>query len=168
MTTQQNSKVPPSLRLGWLVVANATRARVFERDDDNGTLREIADLVHPDSRIHEADRGRDRPGSILKGTVGTAFEPHTDPRARERAQFAREVCDMLERAALEHRMPALVLMASNPFLGELTRHLGSAAQGVLRIRIPVDLTSCQHGDLEHRVSKALRAHVPAAPTGPSF
>lgn len=168
MSTHRPTIVHRPAPLDWLVIANAARARIFERDGDNGALREIADPVHPASREKEAAMGRDRPGRVYKGAASTAFEPHTAPRARERARFAHELARMLEDAAQARRMPGLVLMASNPFLGELKAALGPAAAAVLKAGIAVDLTGLQSSELEHHVGKVLSeaatTAVPAPPT----
>lgn len=36
----------PTLR-ETVLIGNAARARLFERDPDNGAMRELADFVHP-------------------------------------------------------------------------------------------------------------------------
>jgi protein required for attachment to host cells len=141
--------------LDWVVVANAARARVFERDDENQALREIADHVHTPSRQKATELTGDRPGHAHKSAVSTAFAPHTDAREREHQRFAHEVAQMLEEAALARRMPGLVLLASNPFLGELRAELGDAARRLLKHSAPVDLTTFQHAELEQRVTRAI-------------
>lgn len=153
MTRQPISK--RDRRLDWIVVANAARARVFERDDENQALREIADAVHAQSRQKASELGTERPGRVRKSDASTAFLPHPEPRAHEHQRFARELASLLEEAALAHRMPGLVLLASNPFLGELKAELGDAARRLLRHSVPVDLTTYQHADLEQRVTQAL-------------
>jgi protein required for attachment to host cells len=163
MTMNRPTVARRPVRLDWVVVANAARARVFERDGENGAMREIADPVHPASREKEAALGRDRPGRAHKGVASTAFEPHTAPHARERARFAHELAQMLEEAALARHMPGLVLMASDQFLGELKAVLGPASRAILTTSVALDLTSLQGSDLEHRVSKVLSEHGAAAP-----
>ncbi len=145
--------------LDWWVVANAARARIFERDEGSGALREIADAVHPASREKESALGREQPGRVRKGEMSTALEPRTAPRLRERELFAREVARMLEDAAVAHRMPGLVLLASNPFLGELKARLGPSARALLKAGIATDLTSLQAADLEHRLRQIWAEHV---------
>lgn len=138
-----------------IVVANAARARIFERDDDSQALREIADLVHTPSRQKASTLGDDRPGHALKGQASTSFAPHTALLEREHQRFAREVAQLLETAALDHRMSGLVLLASNPFLGELKAALGDAARKLLKRSTPLDLTTFSDRDLEQRVTRAL-------------
>jgi protein required for attachment to host cells len=152
--------------MDWLVVANAARARVFERDEGSGALREIADAAHPASKAKESALGRGQPGRVRKGEMSTAFEPRTAPRLRERVLFARELARMLEEAAIAHRMPGLVLLASNPFLGELKARLGPNARALLRAGIASDVTSLQGADLEHRVRQIWAEHVALATEPP--
>lgn len=158
--TSTRKTLKPRPPLPWVVVANAARARVFERDDDNQALLEIADCVHTASRRSGTELGRDRPGQARKSEAATAFAPHTAPREREHQRFARELAQLLESAALAQRMPSFVLLASSPFLGELKAHLGDAARRLLTGSSAVDLTLYQHAELEQRVTRVL--HSPAS------
>jgi protein required for attachment to host cells len=154
MTTRPQALQAP-WALDWIVVANAARARIFERDDENQALREIADGVHTPSRQKALELSHDRPGHARKSQAATAFAPHTDAREREHLRFAHEVAQFLEEAALTNRIPGLVLLASNPFLGELKAALGDASRRLLKHSAPVDLTSYQHAELEQRVTRAM-------------
>jgi protein required for attachment to host cells len=144
----------------WIVLANASRARILDREPESGRLEELADLVHPQSREKTSDLTSDREGHAQKahgdpGHAGTAFQPRTEPRQKEHAVFAHEVSRHLEDAVAQGRCEALVLIASDPFLGELKSHLGHAATRVLGATIPRDLTSFSGHDLAHRVTEAL-------------
>ena len=59
MTIQSIRSVQP---LEAVLVANASRARLFDRDAENGAMRETASFVHPQSRMKGRELGRDRPG----------------------------------------------------------------------------------------------------------
>jgi protein required for attachment to host cells len=167
MTIERRSPAERPVRMHWIVLANAARAYVFERDSGNGTMREIAALAHPASRAKEMALGRDRPGRMHKGEGSTALEASVTPHQRERMHFAHELSHLLESAALEHRMVALVLMVSNPFLGELKDALGPVAAAMLKAGIPIDLTASRGAEREQHVSKVLIEHgVVAGPAAP--
>jgi protein required for attachment to host cells len=142
--------------LDWVVVANATKARVFERDDENGAMRELADYMHAASRQKGVELTGDRPGLARKSQAATVFAPHATPQEREHARFAHELAQALEQAAKDRRMPGLQLFASDPFLGEVKAELGDAARRVLKSSIATDLTAFKGRDLEQRVSRALQ------------
>ena len=157
-------KIRPTEPLEWVVVANAARARFFERDPENKAMRELSSFVHPQSRQKGQALGHDRPGRAQKGTASTAFPPHTDVHQKEHAEFAHELAQRLEEAALAHRYPRLAIMASNPFLGELKAQLGAATQKLLHATAALDLTPHEGAELEHRVSQALQTVGVSAPT----
>lgn len=146
---------PVDTRLPWLLLANAARARLFERDPDNGALRELADFVHPASRSKGSALGHDRAGRGSKGLASTSFEPPTSLAEREQAHFAQQLAQHLEEAARAGRVPGWALIASNPFLGRLRAALGSAALGLLRAHVDRDLSAWQGRELEQRVTAAL-------------
>jgi protein required for attachment to host cells len=146
----------------WIVLANASRARVLAREAKDGRLEELADLVHPQSREKVGALTADREGHAQKahgdpGHAGTAFQPHTDPRQKEHATFAVEVARYLEDAAVQGRCPGLVLIASDPFLGVLKSHLGDAAKPLVQATLPRDLTTYAGPELARRVTEALDA-----------
>jgi protein required for attachment to host cells len=142
-TMAKTLAIPPSPALDWVLIANAARARCFVRDADNGAMREERSFVHPAS------------GKVRKSMASTQFAPHTDAHDKEHAAFAREITAFLEEAALAQRYPALSLIASAAFLGELRAHLGPAAHKRLRQGVPLDLSAYEGAELEHRVTQAL-------------
>lgn len=138
----------------WLIVANAARARVFEDDAGSGKLRPVADLVHTASRQKGVELAGDRPGHVEgqgHGLGSAAYVPRTDAREREHDRFAREVAAMLDEAIAGGRCAALLLVASNPFLGQLKSHLGTqAARAVLRT-VAADYTTLREDEIVRRV-----------------
>ncbi len=156
MTERSSNKTPSPL--GWVLVANAARARSFVRDPDNHAMRELSAFVHPASRLKGQALAGDRGGMVRKSAASTQFAPHTDVHEKEHTQFARELAAHLEEAALAHRYPRIDLIASNAFLGELRAHLGPATTHLLRAGVPLDLTSYEGADLQHRVTQALREY----------
>jgi protein required for attachment to host cells len=144
----------------WVMVANAARARCFERRDGDGVLKELADYVHPQSRQKGIDLGTDRGGHVEQGARaggggGTQLDARTDVREKEHDSFARQVAKAINDAVAAGRCHALVLMASNPFLGELKSHLSPRADRLLQAAIPSDLTSFEGRELQRRIDRAL-------------
>jgi protein required for attachment to host cells len=149
------------MQTNWIVLANASRARVCGRDPDSGRLDELADLVHPQSRQKGSALDSDRGGHAQQGhggadRHGTTLDAREDPRHKAHAQFARELADYVERAITEGRCTGWTLMASDPFLGELKAHLGKGAQKALQRAVARDMTSFDGADLEQHVRDALR------------
>ena len=146
----------------WIIVANAARARLCEYDPRDGSLTELADFVHAAGRQKGSDLATDRPGHAEKGqaSIRTSFEPHTDVHRKEREHFARELAEHLNEAVLQHRCPAVALIASNPFLGELRARLGDAAAKAVVATAATDLTHCDMAELTRRVAAILEQARP--------
>jgi protein required for attachment to host cells len=144
----------------WIVLANASRARILDRESDGGRLVELENLAHPQSRVKGSELTSDRGGHAEKahgdpGHAGTEFQPRTDPRQKEHAVFAAEVSRYLENEVAQGRCQDLVLIASDPFLGELKSHLGPTAMRAVSVTIARDLTTFAGRDLAGRVTEAL-------------
>jgi protein required for attachment to host cells len=128
---------------------------LFERDPDNGALRELAAFVHPGSRLKAGTTEHDRAGQGVHGAGRAHFEPATPPREREQQHFADELARHLEDAALDGRLGSFALIASNPFLGRLRSALRSGAAARLDEHFERDLTAYAGHELELRVSELL-------------
>lgn len=133
----------------WIVVANGSRARVFQRLQHGGSLTEIRDWVHPATRQHHRDMPQNHRQSGIRGRSGLAERsPFQD---RERNTFAGEICQWLEHALHTHEVEQIALFSSNPFLGELVAHGQGSLHKHLRATHAVDLTGLPPDQLEHRL-----------------
>lgn len=143
-----------------IVTANAARARVHQRRPD-GSLTELSDLIHPQSRQAGRDLAADRPGRT-EVDLGdhkrgrSAYEPPTDVHAKEHERFARELAAHLDNAVASGRCSALVLLAAPAFLGTLRPCLADATAKAVRVDEAVDLTALPAHELRTRVDELLR------------
>lgn len=143
----------------WLVVANASRARVLEVTGESGVYVHIADLVHPQSRQKGTDLADDRPGHVpgtaAHGTGSSAFDPRTAPRLREHERFAHEVAAALDDGIAAGRCAGLVLVASDPFLGQLKKQLSPRAHKAMLHTVSADYTALSETELASRLASRL-------------
>ncbi len=111
----------------WVVAADAARARVFaaEAGKRSAVLEEIADLVHPESRMHDRDLSSDLPGRAYEsyGSARHAMEEPTPPKEREQELFVRRVGETLNRGRSGNRFRKLYLVAAPDVLGRLRKCL---------------------------------------------
>lgn len=109
----------------WILVADASRARLFAREKKFGPIEELESLVHPESRLRRQDLVTDRPGQVQESrTPGEyAAKESTDPKKVEAQDFARELADHLNQAREAGRFRQLVLLAEPHFLGILRKQL---------------------------------------------
>lgn len=144
----------------WIMLANASRARIYRGDSQQGQFEELEDFVHPQSRQMARDLASDRGGHVekghgLTGRGSTQLEPRTGAQQKAHEQFARQLASHIDAALAQRRCASWVLIASNPFLGELKSHLTPIAEKALRVTVARDLSSFSGPDLKRRISEAL-------------
>jgi len=142
----------------WIVLADASRARVIEADEVLAPQREVSDLLHPAARLHTSelmsdDRGRSWAGP---GGVHSALDAHTDRHEVEAAAFARELGKALTAGLDDGRYQGLVLAAPPRFLGLLRKELPDRVADRVRLQIDHELVGLSLNEL----GPALQRHLP--------
>ena len=77
----------------WILVAESSRAKLYEADGNLAPLSELEDLVHPAGRMHEGDLVSDRAGND-GGSIGQGrhvIDDKTSAREQEKLEFARQL-----------------------------------------------------------------------------
>ncbi|BAZ94630.1 MULTISPECIES: host attachment protein [Thiohalobacter] len=139
----------------WIVVAESSRAKIYEAANAGADLVEREDLVHPEGRLHERDLVSDRPGHD-SGTAGSGphvLDESTSAHVEEMQKFAREIAARLEQGLNDKAYDRLVLVAPPKFLGVLRDVL---AQGVA-----ATVAETLHKNLVQHGAEEVREHVQA-------
>ena len=138
----------------WILVANASQARVFERTSFTEPLVEVADWVNPQNRMPASETERAPLGQSLAGRAG--LSPRSDLKQKHRGEFAQTLTAYLHEAVVNHRVNALTLVVSNPFMGELTAHLDAIVQKAMVAKHVLDLTPLSTTELDQRLRSEFR------------
>lgn len=145
----------------WILIADGSRARLFEQVQPGQRWRELRAWVNPATRMRTESLAFDQLGRASKGQPGaTSFVPRTTPRQREHRRFAHELARHLDLGVRSGQCDSLVLIASSALLGELRQALPAQASKRVRWSAPVDLTSCNGRELESRVESLQPASAP--------
>jgi len=145
----------------WIVIADGSRARLFEQTQPGQQWRELRAWVHPATRLRTESLAFDQLGRASKGQPGaTSFVPRTTPRQREHRRFAQELARHLDLGVRAGQCDGLVLIASSALLGELRQALPTQASKRVRWSAPVDLTAYTGRELEARVEALRPAPAP--------
>lgn len=141
----------------WIVVAESARARILATLEAGGKLRELADLSHPESRLHDRELSSDLPGRAFDshGEGRHGMEPATTPREQEVRTFAAEIARYLERGRHEGSYEALVLVAPPRFLGLLRAELSDACRNLVVGELDKNLVQADVGTLADQVTSLL-------------
>ncbi|MBB4287162.1 host attachment protein [Roseospira goensis] len=133
----------------WVLVADATRARVFEAtgqplDLARTPVHEMT-AADPPSR----DIASDRPGRTFEsvGDLRHAKEPPTDPHRHEKRRFAHAIAGLLERGRTTAAFDRLVIVAPPQMLGDLRDELSDPLRGLVIAEVDKDLSMLPPHDL---------------------
>jgi protein required for attachment to host cells len=125
----------------WIVVADGSRARFFERCKDR-TLEEFDTLVSPTHRLKETSLSSDRAGRTFdsRGAGRHALEPPHSAKDHGTLVFARQVAERIDDARIAGDLDKLVLIAPPEFLGKLRSSLDKQSLALVAKSIDKELT----------------------------
>lgn len=138
----------------WVLVADASAARIFDAAGAAGPLTCVDTLRHPASRQTGREVFADSPGRVhdRMGQGRHAVEARTDIHDEEAKRFAREVSERLQSALAAKKFSRLVIMASPGFLGVLRATLPRQLALTVTTEVPRNLTAMDEA--------AILAHMP--------
>lgn len=145
--------VPIMRGITWVLVADVSRARLFEhRQRGERMLELLFEDDKPEMRDRELRRPNDRPGRVHESSVTMrhAAEPHTSIDERVRERYARELIDRLRAEAANRTFHNLILVAPPAMLGSLRKLLDEDLAGRVVGELAKDLAWMPEHDLpEH-------------------
>ena len=126
----------------WVLVADAQRARLLQREKPGGDWVELAEeglaVENPPTHL----QGADRPGRVFDSTG------HHEAAKQD---FAKALLHRLEQAQASGRFERLMLVAPPHFLGLLRAAISPALLHALRGSIDKDLTKATVAEIVHHL-----------------
>lgn len=139
----------------YAVVANAAMARLLQRGPEpTQGWSEVECLRHPAARQHAGDSGPQRHGG--QSTDRSGLAPRQSGGQHERQAFARQVDAWLQQRLQAPHSPALLVLASNPFLGDLLAHMDAGTRRQVHSHHAMDLTALPLDQLSLRLQQTLQ------------
>jgi protein required for attachment to host cells len=99
----------------WILVADRSRARIFEEIRSPRALYEIEDFVNPLGRASDRELTTDAAGRSLSTGLRTRSHstgPGVGAATHEAERFSKEIADYLETARTDHRYDRLWVVAA--------------------------------------------------------
>lgn len=126
----------------WVIVADASRARIFETRALGRGLHEIEDLANPAGRAHSSDLLSDSGGRTYASTGARQgkTQPRSDPVEHEVEVFAKRLADRIEHARVERRFEKLCFIAPPRFLGLLREKCCREVSKMVEFELAKDLS----------------------------
>ncbi len=135
----------------WVVVAESSRAKIFELDQDDRSLTELAGFSHTPSRAHAHQLSSSIPGRSRHGKSSHMLRQETD-KHQQSTEFARTIGAHLETARHKHQFKKLIVMSPPSFLGKLRKKMSHETNKSVVSEIDKNLVRHKLNDIQ--------AHIP--------
>ena len=140
----------------WIVVASATRARIFLANGKKQPWVEQLDLINLENRQLPQAFASDQSGHMAGAQGQHQTYPDVDnPKQRIADDFARRLTEKLEAAFLSKTFSQLILVAAPHFLGLLRAHMDANLLDAVKAGVAKDLTLLDTRSLQRRLSEFL-------------
>jgi protein required for attachment to host cells len=128
----------------WILVADSSRARIFEKKEQDEHLQEIEDLVDTEGRATSSELRTGELGRFYgkdeRGQANTA-DPTVFPVQHENEIFSRTLTQYLDKGRNEHRYKRLYLIAPPKFLGLIRSNLNEQVEKLVEKEFPKDIST---------------------------
>lgn len=123
----------------WIVIANASSARIYSKTKGDHQLSLVKELEHPESRKKASDLVADGKGRYMArdSAVGT-YSSRTNPKEVEAEHFAIELAEILEHGRKVNAFKALILVAAPHFQAMIKDHISHHLLAQISQTIPKD------------------------------
>lgn len=138
------------MRTTWILIANASQARLFKAEKSTKNMELIALFFHPQSRERTVDLVSDVPGRYRNGiSPKSNFEEATSPKQHEIESFAHELAEKLNEGRNKNLYKNLIVIAPSHFQGLLNKFCNSHVKNLIITTLHKDYTKVKEHDLLH-------------------
>jgi protein required for attachment to host cells len=136
------------MAMTWILVANASSARLFDKGASSKSLNLIGEFSHPESRQKGSELASDRPGHYQsKGTAHGAFTESSNPKELEADRFAQELVNKLEQGRVNNEWQDVIVIAPPHFHGLINKHLPTMIKDKIKSSFSKDYTNLTEKEL---------------------
>jgi len=144
------------MAITWILVANASLARLYEHLGPNKGLKLVKEMIHPESRLKNSELVTDRPGSMSSsGNSQGAKQPQTRPKQHQAKRFAQELAQELYSGRTENAYRRAIVFAPPTFMGMLNSVIDHPTEQLITDRFEKDYTKSPEPRLRERLSTCL-------------
>ncbi len=123
----------------YVVVAESSRAKLYQVDGIDAPFVELEDLAHPASREHEDDLVTSPPGSVSDSRGQHGLPERDSAKHHESVVFAKQLAERVEAARIANRFDHLMLVAPPEFLGLLRDGLSTTTRALVEREVHKNL-----------------------------
>jgi protein required for attachment to host cells len=147
-----------SKQITWVLVADASRARVFLVDPSDANLSPALDQELIGTNLPSREIASDRPGRTFDsgGQGRHAKEPATDPARYAQERFAHDIVRLLDSRRKVQAFDRMVVVAPPRFLGDLRSVMSRQLQDLVVAEVAKDLTKSPPHELQGHLAGCLQ------------
>lgn len=144
------------MAITWILVANASLARLYAHLGPNKGLQLVKEIAHPESRMKNADLTSDRAGQMqASGSGHGAREQQTPPKINAARSFAQRLAKELYLGRSRNLFGRAILVAPPGFMGMLNATLDRPTAQMVTDRLEKDYTKTPEPTLCGRLESCL-------------
>ena len=144
------------MAITWILVANASLAKLYANLGPNKGLTLVKELIHPESRQKNGELVSDRSGAMgAAGSGGGSMQPQTLPKQHEAKVFAQEIAQALYQGRTSNAFKRAILVAPPAFMGLLNAVIDGPTAQLITDRFEKDYTKTPETELGERLGSTI-------------
>ena len=144
------------MAITWILVANASLAKLYANLGPNKGLTLVKELIHPESRQKNGELVSDRSGAMgAVGSGGGSMQPQTLPKQHEAKVFAQEIAPALYQGRTSNAFKRAILVAPPAFMGLLNAVIDGPTAQLITDRFEKDYTKTPENELGDRLGSTI-------------
>ena len=144
------------MAITWILVANASLAKLYANLGPNKGLTLVKELIHPESRQKNGELVSDRSGAMgAVGSGGGSMQPQTLPKQHEAKVFAQEIAQALYQGRTSNAFKRAILVAPPAFMGLLNAVIDGPTAQLITDRFGKDYTKTPENELGDRLGSTI-------------
>ncbi|MCB1912815.1 MAG: host attachment protein [Rhodocyclaceae bacterium] len=140
------------MAITWILVANASLAKLYANLGPNKGLKLVKELVHPESRQKNAELVTDKIGT---GNGNGSYEPASQPKEQAARSFAHQIAKELYAGRSRNEFERAILVAPPAFMGMLNSNLDGPTSQLVSDRFEKDYTKTSEPALVAHLSSCI-------------
>ena len=144
------------MAITWILVANASLAKLYANLGPNKGLTLVKEMIHPESRQKNSELVTDRAGSMASAGNGLGSkQPQTQPKTHEAKVFAQELAQELYRGRAKNAFGRAIVFAPPAFMGMLNAVMDNPTAQLITDRFEKDYTKTSEPKLKEHLGACL-------------
>jgi len=142
----------------WILVADRSQARLFQRNKPQDGIHLIQKLDHPEGRMKEREINSDRPGRAFHSAdiQRSGYSPDLSATDQVGKSFAQSLAALLDQGRNQSRYERIVLVAAPRMLGWIRDSLSDLTQALVIESWDKDLSYLSEDQVIEYLEKGLK------------